>query len=171
MPTECKFIGFRNIVRVTIHNRCNCMGQYYAEDDWSIIGNGDTYDDAIANAARDNRLLGIQLDHSYLEIVGVLVWIDEDGETVLSDADPTGDFYFKTLPRPRIPSDNTIWNDLTTHPIYLDNLKRLEAAAAKAEQEKVTAEKAKREVRERAELARLLACYGTPAASKGETPP
>ena len=49
MKVEADFVGQ---VRVTIQNSCYGRGEYYPEDDWSIVGFGDTLDDAVENAIR-----------------------------------------------------------------------------------------------------------------------
>ena len=74
----------KTLIQITLKNSCYCRGCYYSEDDWSLIGEGRTVQEAIDRIIASNskeKVLDCYPEHTYIEEIDV---IDFEGERYYS---------------------------------------------------------------------------------------
>jgi hypothetical protein len=147
----------KNVVRISLSNRCVWNGRYDYQDDWQLEAYGNTYEAAVRAAASDSRIAVLHVASVRVDVITVLDWLSPDGTAHRVPVDSRRDYCCRKLKSPKIPTNasNRVMADIVTTPRYKLAVRRKEDGERMvAERKRKAAEKIERD-----QLAALQAKY------------
>lgn len=138
--------------KITLTNRCMCLGCYYAEDDWKVFGVGLSIEAAVEDLVKHtykndfDKLVRLSVDYVYCEEV--------EGVTI------DGKLYTNRVETDFNVDGNIIRDLFNTNPLLIQAKQEKLDKEAIEKEERLNKEKAKKERDEIATFKRLKKKYG-----------